>query len=135
MEILADERQESAAGFLERAVARYALHGIQILRLLTDNGSCYRSKLFAATLHRLGLRHSFTRPYRPRTNGKAERFIQTLLQEWAYRFVYHSSIQRLRCLIKYLHFYNWHRQHQTLKRKPPASRIPLSVNNLLRMHS
>ena len=135
VEILPDERQGSAVEFLERAVAWYAQHGIQIQRLMTDNGSCYVSKRFAATRQRLGLRHSFTRPYRPRTHGKAERLIQTLLREWAYRFAYHSSIQRQCWLTRYLHFYNWHRQHQALNRHPPASRLPLAVNNVLRFHS
>lgn len=134
-EVLADERQETAAGFLQRAVAWYARHGIRVQRILTDNGSCYRSKLFAKTCRQLRVRHTFTRPYRPRTNGKAERLIQTLLREWAYRFVYRSSSQRTRWLHHYLHFYNWHRQHQALDRKPPATRLPLSVNNLLRIHT
>lgn len=134
-EVLADERQDTAVGFLQRAVASYARHGVRVQRLLTDNGSCYRSKRFAKSCRRLRVRHSFTRPYRPRTNGKAERLIQTLLREWAYRFVYHSSIQRTRCLANYLHFYNWHRQHQALNRKAPVSRLPLSVNNLLRIHN
>lgn len=135
VEVLPDERQGSASEFLERAVAWYAKHGIRIQRLMTDNGSCYVSKLFAATRRRLGLRHSFTRPYRPRTNGKAERLIQTLLREWAYRFRYNYSKQRTRRLIRYLHFYNWHREHQALDRKPPASRLPLPVNNVLRIHN
>jgi len=135
VEILPDERQNTAAGFLERTVAWFAQHGIKIQRLLTDNGSCYRSKVFAKARRCLGMRHSFTRPYRPRTNGKAERFIQTLLREWAYRFVYHSSIQRQRCLAHYQHFYNWHRQHQALNRLPPASRLPSTVNNVLRIHN
>ena len=134
-EVLSDERQDTASGFLERAVAWYARHGIRVQRILTDNGSCYRSKRFAKTCRRLRLRHSFTRPYRPRTNGKAERLIQTLLREWAYRFVYRSSIQRQRWLTHYLHFYNWHREHQSLNRQPPASRIPATVNNVLRMHT
>jgi len=134
-EVLADERKETAAGFLRRAVTWYARHGIAVQRILTDNGSCYVSKHFAQVCRRLGLRHSFTRPYRPQTNGKAERLIQTLLREWAYRFVYHSSIQRTRCLTNYLHFYNWHREHQALGRRAPASRIPLPVNNVLRIHS
>ena len=134
-EVLADERQDTAAGFLKRAVAWYARHGIRVQRLLTDNGSCYRSKRFAKTCRRLTVRHSFTRPYRPRTNGKAERLIQTLLREWAYRFVYRSSIQRTRCLTRYLHFYNWHREHQALRRRAPVSRLPLAVNNVLRIHS
>ena len=135
VEILPDERQGSASEFLERAVAFYARHGIQVQRVMTDNGSCYRSKLFLATRRRFGLRHSFTRPYRPRTNGKAERFIQTLLREWAYRFVYSSSKQRTRRLARYLHFYNWHREHQALGRRPPAARLPLPVNNVLRIHT
>jgi len=135
VEILPDERQGTAAACLERTVAWYAQRGIRIQRLLTDNGNCYRSKLFAETCRQLGLRHSFTRPYRPRTNGKAERLIQTLLREWAYRFVYHSSLQRQQCLSHYLHFYNWHRQHQALNRLPPASRLPLPVNNVLRIHT
>ena len=134
-EVLPDERQSSASGFLERAAAWYARHGIEVQRILTDNGACYRSHRFAKTRQRLEMSHSFTRPYRPRTNGKAERLIQTLLREWAYRFVYHSSIQRTRCLKNYLHFYNWHREHQALGRRAPASRIPLPVNNVLRIHS
>jgi len=135
VEILPDERQGSATAFLERAVAWYAQHGIQVQRLLTDNGSCYRSKVFAKARRGLGMRHSFTRPYRPRTNGKAERLIQTLLREWAYRFAYQSSIQRQRCLAHYQHFYNWHRQHQALNRLPPASRLPSTVNNVLSFHT
>ncbi len=135
VEILPDERQGSATAFLERAVVWYARHGIHVQRLLTDNGSCYRSKLFAATRRRFGIRHGFTRPYRPQTNGKAERLIQTLLREWAYRFVYQSSTHRRRCLPRYLHFYNWHREHRALQRRTPASRLPLSVNNVLRIHT
>jgi transposase InsO family protein len=134
VEILPDERQGSAAAFLKRAVAWYKRHGIEVKRVMTDNGSCYVSRLFATTRTGLGLRHSFTRPYRPRTNGKAERLIQTLLREWAYRFVYSSSSQRSRRLTRYLHFYNWHREHQALGRKPPAARLPLAVNNVLRIH-
>ncbi|MEZ5331911.1 MAG: IS481 family transposase [Thermoanaerobaculia bacterium] len=135
VEILPDERAETAAGFLERAVAWYRAHGIEPQRLLTDNGSCYRSRLFASTCSSLGLRHGFTRPYRPRTNGKAERFIQTLLREWAYRFAYGSSLQRQRQLHRYAHFYNWHREHRALGRLPPASRLPSTVNNVLRIHT
>jgi transposase InsO family protein len=135
VEVLDDERQATAAAFLDRAVTCYARYGIKIQRLLTDNGSCYRSKLFAQTRRRLGLGHGFTRPYRPRTNGKAERLIQTLLREWAYRFAYHSSTQRQRCLSHYLHFYNCHREHRSLNRLPPASRLPSTVNNVLRIHT
>ncbi len=134
VEVLPDERQGTVTGFLERTVAWYARHGVQTQRLLTDNGNGYRSHRFAAACRRLGLRHSFTRPYRPQTNGKAERFIQTLLRDWAYRFPYRSSRARRRRLVHYLHFYNWHRQHSSLRMQPPASRLPL-VNNLMGIHT
>jgi transposase InsO family protein len=134
VEVLPDERQGTATGFLERAVAWYAEHGIQTQRILTDNGNGYRSHRFADACRRLAVGHGFTRPYRPQTNGKAERLIQTLLREWAYRFAYRSSRQRRLRLARYLHFYNWHRQHTSLSRRAPASRLP-SVNNLMRIHS
>ncbi len=134
VEVLRDERKESAVAFLERAVAFYESHGIHVERLMTDNGSCYRSKLFADERRRLGLKHTFTRPYRPRTNGKAERFIQTLLREWAYRFPYRSSRERTRRLQRYLHFYNHHRMHQALHGLPPISRLP-RLNNVMGIHS
>jgi len=134
VEILPDERQGTASGFLERAIAWYARCGISTQRILTDNGSCYRSQRFADACSRLGTRHSFTRPYRPQTNGKAERLIQTLLREWAYRFPYKASKHRKRRLTRYLHFYNCHRMHQSLGGLPPLSRVP-HVNNVLRMHS
>jgi transposase InsO family protein len=134
VEVLPDERQGTATGFLERAVAWYAEHGIQTQRILTDNGNGYRSHRFADACRRLAVGHGFTRPYRPQTNGKAERLIQTLLREWAYRFAYRSSRQRRLRLARYLHFYNWHRQHTSLNRRAPASRLP-SVNNLMRIHS
>jgi len=135
VEVLPDEKGATAAAFLERAVDWFQRRGVQTQRILTDNGSCYRSKLFARTRRHFDIRHSFTRPYRPQTNGKAERFIQTLLREWAYRFVYHSSNHRQRWLSQYLHFYNCHRQHQALNRRTPASRLPSTVNNLLRIHN
>jgi transposase InsO family protein len=134
-EVLNDERGETAAGFLERAIAFYAKHGIAVQRIMTDNGSCYRSKDFQRLRKRQRVKHSFTRPYRPRTNGKAERVIQTLLREWAYRFVYRSSIERQRCLSRYQHFYNWHRQHTAIQRKAPIQMTPLVLNNVLRFHS
>jgi len=134
VEILADERKESAAAFLQRAVAYYARCGIEVQRLLTDNGSCYRSGFFADARRGLGLKHSFTRPYRPQTNGKAERLIQTLLREWAYRFPYRSSRRRAHRLTRYLHFYNCHRMHQALGGLPPASRIS-RPNNVMEMHT
>ena len=92
VQVMPDERKESAVAFLEAAVAYYAKLGIRIERVMTDNGSCYRSKAFRAACKRLGLRHIFTRPYTPKTNGKAERFIQTSLREWAYARAYNSSI-------------------------------------------
>lgn len=134
VEILPDERQGTTTGFLERAVAWYARQGIPTQAILTDNGNAYRSHRFAAACRRLAVRHGFTRPYRPQTNGKAERLIQTLLREWAYRFPYRSSTQRRRRLTRYLHFYNHHRMHQSLGGLPPTSRIP-HVNKLLGMHS
>ena len=103
--------------------------------VLTDNGGCYRSRLFRQACDQLGLRHKFTRPYRPRTNGKAERFIQTLLREWAYASAYHSSAQREAHLPTWLHRYNWHRPHSSLDRKPPISRLGLDQHNVLRLHS
>lgn len=134
-EILPSERGDCAAAFLRRAVAYYARYGITVKRVLTDNGACYRSGLFLRERKALALRHSFTRPYRPRTNGKAERMIQTLLQEWAYRFVYRSSLERQRCLTRYLHFYNWHRAHSAIHGRAPVQRTPLYVNNLMTLHN
>jgi transposase InsO family protein len=131
VEILSSERKRAAIGFLRRAVAWFAKRGITIRRLLTDNGSAYRSHEFAIVCHELGVRHIRTRPYTPRTNGKAERMIQTLLREWAYRFAYTSSDERSRSLRPYLHFYNHHRAHSALSYNPPISR--LVVNNVLRL--
>ena len=135
VQIMADQRKESAVAFLEAAVAYYAKLGIRIERVKTDNGSCYRSKTFRADCKRLGLRQLFTKPYTPRTNGKAERFIQTALREWAYARAYHSSDQRSAELIDWLHRYNWHRPHGSLKANTPISRLGLSEDNLLRLHS
>lgn len=106
VEVLPTQRQGDAAGFLKRAVAWYASQGIRTQRILTDNGNCYRSHRFADACQHLGLKHSFTRHYRPQTNGKAERLIQSLLREWAYRFVYPNSRDRRRRLADYIHFYN-----------------------------
>ena len=102
---------------------------------MTDNGSCYRSKTFRAACKRLGLRQIFTKPYTPKTNGKAERFIQTALREWAYARAYQNSDQRSLELLNWLHRYNWHRPHGSLKANTPISRLGLSENNLLRLHS
>ncbi len=126
VEPLKAENKQTATGFLERAIAWYRASGIQPRRLLTDNGKVFKSDLFEEVLDRASVRHGFTRSYRPRTNGKAERFIQTMLREWAYRRSYSSSAKRRRALPRWLHYYNFHRQHSSLGGKPPVSR----VNNL-----
>jgi transposase InsO family protein len=135
VEIRPDERQQTAAAFLKAAVAYYAGLGIQVQRVMTDNGGCYRAKSFKQACQSLGLRHIFTRPYTPKTNGKAERFIQTALREWAYAKPYQHSDQRTAELSPWIHRYNWHRPHSSLKSKPPISRLDLSEDNLLRLHS
>jgi transposase InsO family protein len=135
VQVLADQRKESAVAFLEAAVAYFAKLGVRVERVMTDNGSCYRSKLFRAACKRRGLRQIFTKPYTPKTNGKAERFIQTALREWAYARAYHNSDQRSVELIYWLHRYNWHRPHGSLKANTPISRLGLSEDNLLRLHS
>ncbi len=134
-QILASEKKESAVAFLQAAVAYYQSLGITVLRVMTDNGSCYRSKPFRDACRELGLKHIRTRPYTPKTNGKAERFIQTALREWAYAQAYPSSQQRALELPVWLHRYNWHRPHGSLKSKPPISTLPLDRDNLLRLHS
>lgn len=135
VEVLDDEQGTTAAGFLRRAVAWFASMGIAVERVLSDNGSCYRSASHARACSELGLRHLRTRPYRPQTNGKAERFIQTALREWAYAQAYSDSEQRTAELPIWMHRYNWHRPHGSLKSKPPISRLALSEDNLLRLHS
>lgn len=129
----ADERKDSAVAFLKAAVAHYAAIGVRIKRLITDNGSAYRSRLFARTCEALGIKHTFTRPYRPQTNGKAERFIQTCLREWAYARSYANSTERTSWLPAFLSYYNSRRPHSALGYKPPASR--LGGNNLLQLNS
>jgi transposase InsO family protein len=124
-EVLADEKAVTAAGFLRRAVAYYHRHGIQVERILTDNGSCYRATLHALACRALGIKHSRTRPYRPQTNGKAERFIRTLLAGWAYGAVYRSSHERTAALDGWLFHYNHRRRHSALGHQPPASRTNL----------
>lgn len=133
-EVLEDEGQESAEAFLRRAVSWFARFGIQIKRVLTDNGSCYRSKLWYKTCEMLNIRVKKTRPYRPQTNGKAERFIQTLLREWAYGRVYKTSMERMSVLPIFLTHYNEHRNHSSLKHQPPISRMP-GVYNAHGIHS
>jgi transposase InsO family protein len=124
-EVLADERATTAAGFLRRAVAFYRRRGIRVERLLTDNGSAYVSALHALACRSLGIRHSRTRPYRPQTNGKAERFIRTLLAGWAYGAIYRSSQERTAALDGWLWHYNHRRRHSALGRQPPVSRTNL----------
>lgn len=133
-DLLEDERSHSAVAFLKAVVARYRAFGVTIRRVLTDNGACYRSGQFRRACDRLGLKHIFTKPYTPRTNGKAERFIQTALREWAYPVAYENSDQRAAFLPRWLHRYNWHRPHGSLQGNVPVSRVPLSRNNLLRLH-
>ncbi len=128
------ERKEDAVAFLRAAVAWYRSLGIRVMRVMTDNGSCYRSKAFNKACKALGLRHLYTRPYTPKTNGKAERFIQSSLREWAYGRAYQSSEQRKEDLPRWLHHYNWHRPHAGINRKPPISRSGLDMNNLMRLH-
>jgi transposase InsO family protein len=134
-QVMKDERKESAVAFLEATAAYYASLGVKIERVMTDNGSCYRSKAFRKACQRLGLRHVRTKPYTPRTNGKAERFIQTSLREWAYAQAYNSSAERTAELPRWLHRYNWHRPHASIAAKPPISRLDLTKDNLLRLHS
>ena len=129
-EVLADEQARTAVGFLRRALAFFAACGVEIERLRTDNGNAYRSRLHANACRELGIRHLRTRPYRPRTNGKAERFIRTLLGEWAYAAIYGASSERTAALAGFLWRYNYRRNHGALGRKPPAARLA-ELNNAL----
>ena len=133
-QILPDEKKTSATAFLKAAVAYYQQLGITVESVMTDNGSCYKSKDFAKACRRLKLKHRRTKPYTPKTNGKAERFIQTALREWAYARAYQNSHQRARHLPDWLHRYNWHRPHGSLKAKTPISQLRLAEDNLLRLH-
>jgi transposase InsO family protein len=133
--IYPDETQASVVAFLHAALAYYARLGIRFKAILTDNGSAYRSHAMAAACKALGLKHRFTRPYTPRTNGKAERFIQTALREWAYARLYQNSNERSQGLRPWLHQYNWHRPHASLGLSPPIRRAGIDDNNLLRIHS
>ncbi len=131
VEVLPDETATTAAGCLARAIEFFARHGITVERLLTDNGSPYRSTVHAIACRALGIRHLRTRPYRPQTNGKAERFIRTLLAGWAYGAIYASSAERTAALDGWLHHYNHHRRHQAIGRQTPITRL----NNLLGSYS
>jgi transposase InsO family protein len=136
VEVLPDERGETAVGFLRRAVAWFAEHGVRVERVMTDNGAPYRSTIHAVACRELGVRHLRTRPYRPRTNGKAERFIQTMLREWAYGRIYGSSDERSSQLASWLDRYNYRRKHGSLGHRPPAARLnELQGNNLLGNYS
>ena len=133
VQMYTDERKDSASAFLKETVARFAAQGVTIKRLLTDNGAAYRSGLFNKTCQALGIKHTYTRPYTPQTNGKAERFIQTCLREWAYGRLWHTSAERTAWLPAFLDYYNNRRAHSALNYKPPASR--LGGNNLLTINS
>jgi transposase InsO family protein len=129
VEVLADEKATTAAGFLQRAVAYYRAHGIQVERVMTDNGSCYRGTIHAIACKALRIRHIRTRPYRPQTNGKAERFIRTMLGGWAYGAIYGSSDERRHALPGWLDFYNHRRPHGSLGHQPPLQRLEALTRN------
>ena len=132
VEVLSDEQATTCIGFLRRAVRFYAARGVQVEQLMTDNGPGYRSKLHTLACRVLGIRHIRTRPYRPRTNGKAERFIRTMLGGWAYGALYGSSTERTAALGSWLDHYNHRRKHGSLSHQPPASRLhQLTGNNLV----
>ena len=133
-EILPDERGATVAGFLRRAIQWFARRGVRIERVLSDNGAAYHSRIVAAVCRALAVAQRWTRPYRPQTNGKAERFIQTLLREWAYGQPYTSSLARQTVLPRWLHHYNWHRRHSSLQGRPPISRV-IPADNLLSAHT
>jgi transposase InsO family protein len=132
VEVLEDERAKTAVGFFKRALAFFRSHGIRIERVMSDNGACYRSKLHAICCRLLGIRHLRTRPYRPQTNGKAERFIRTMLGGWTYGAIYRNSAERRGALDGWLWRYNHERPHRALNRQTPAARLTeLHQNNLL----
>jgi len=130
-----NERRSCAVAFLRSTVKYFAGLGVTVHRVLTDNGPAFRSKRFAETCRKLGLRHLFTRAYRPQTNGKAERFIQSALREWAYGIPYHHSGERTAMLNRWTHHYNWHRPHLGIGGFAPVSRLGRTRNNLLTLHS
>jgi transposase InsO family protein len=134
-EIKPDETADSAVPFLKAAVAYYKSLGVTVTRVMTDNGSCYQAFAFRDACRDLGIKHIRTKPYTPKTNGKAERFIQTALREWAYAQAYPTSDRRAQELPIWLHQYNWHRPHGGIKSQTPISRLGLTKDNLLRLHS
>lgn len=133
--VMSSEKKRSAIAFLKAALAYFESLGFKIERAMTDNGACYKSFAFRRACKRFGLRHIRTRPYSPKTNGKAERFIQTSLREWAYAQAYPNSRERKAELPAFLHRYNWHRPHAGIDDKVPISRLGLTENNLLRLHT
>jgi transposase InsO family protein len=134
VEVLEDEKGATAAGFLRRAIAFFRRYGIRVERVLTDNGSCYRALVHALACRKLKIKHLRTRPYRPRTNGKAERFIRTLVDGWAYGAVYRTSSERTSALAGWLDWYNRLRPHRSLGRKPPLTRLA-EMNNVVGTNS
>jgi transposase InsO family protein len=136
VEVLEDEKAATAVAFLRRAIAHFAAFGVRVERLMTDNGNAYRSTIHALACKALGLKHLRTRPYRPRTNGKAERFIRTMLDGWAYGAIYRTSDERRAALTGWLDFYNRRRPHRSLSRQAPTERLhALNRNNLLGSYS
>ena len=134
IDIMPDEKKASAVTVLRNAIAYFKSLGVTVARVMTDNGSCYRSKAFARACRELRVKHLRTRPYTPQTNGKAERFIQTALREWAYATAFETSEQRKAELPAFLHRYNWHRPHAGIANAAPISRIEMHRNNLLQLH-
>jgi transposase InsO family protein len=129
VEVLDDEKAATAVAFLRRAIDHFAAYGIRVHRVMTDNGPCYRGVVHQLACRTLGLKHLRTRPYRPRTNGKAERFIRTLLDGWAYGAIYYDSDERRRALPGWLDFYNRRRPHGSLSHQPPLTRLEALIRN------
>jgi transposase InsO family protein len=134
-DIFPDQKKESAVACLFATIDYFESIGVTVERVMTDNGSCYKSKAFARACKQLSVKHIKTKPYTPQTNGKAERFIQTALREWAYATAFEHSDQRRHALSPWLHRYNWHRPHASLAKRTPISRLGLTGYNLLRTHS
>jgi transposase InsO family protein len=133
-QVLPDEKKQSAMAFLKAAIAYYASLGVTVTGVMTDNGSCYKAHAFGDLCKALGLKHIRTKPYTPKTNGKAERFVQTSLREWAYARAYQTSDERAAELASWLHRYNWHRPHGGINSQTPISRLGLDEDNLLSIH-
>jgi len=134
-DIYPDDRKHSAQQFLRNCVAYFASLGVKVSRVLTDNGPAFRSTPWRIACLELGIKHTFTGPYSPKTNGKAERFIQSALREWAYPWIYQTSAERTEVLEAWIHHYNWHRPHQGIGGSAPMSRLRVAGKNLLTLHS